>query len=489
MMINRWLLLGTIIILLCLFIHPIDVDGDFYQHVNIGRYVIIHNALPHVDDLTFTAAGKPYTAYAWLAGVIFYSIYRTVGAIGINALVIGTAMITFWLLYRYLRSLNIPSKLSLLTICLIAPVVATRWPTRPEIFMYPIFLGFLLIDETKRKRPWIVSLNPFLMLMLVNLYGSSFPMAAGILVLLLVKNLMAGDRSWRQYAISVLVSLFAAFFNGYGVQSLFFIIRIPHMTQLWGDWIGLWDIIRRPELHFAWEISIIYCLFTGYVLFLALWRFKKLKIYPVFVLLACTVFLPFAAVRMRSLAAIISAPLIALLLTNVRSRWIVYLTGLIAITTTVLFVVTNPPALGENTDIFPPALIQFIKTNRLSGNVFNTPRIGSFLSYYLYPQVRTFSDTRDDLFIGTGVLEATQAFLSANASPQYLLRRYHVDFAVISLADGNSFRDLIYDDQWALVYVKNGYLIFVPRAVAAARHVPTFDTVDPYSPMGVKTSL
>jgi len=41
---------------------------------------------------------------------------------------------------------------------------------------------------------------------------------------------------------------------------------------------------------------------------------------------------------------------------------------------------------------------------------FNTPRIGGFLAYYLAPQIKTFSDTRDDLFVGTGVLEATEAF-------------------------------------------------------------------------------
>ena len=486
-MINRVLAVAVIIILLLLFIHPIDVDGDFFQHVNIGRYVITHHALPHHDDLTFTAAGHEYIGYAWLAGLVFYGIYSTAGAIGINVLVLSIALLTFFLLYRYLRLIHVSARVSILTILFVAPVVATRWPSRPEIFLYPILLGFLLIDELKIKHPRILILNPILMLLIVNLYGSSFPMAAGILMLLTLKNLVKREQA-KEYCASVVASVLLAWFNGYGLKSLFFIFLIPKMTMLWGDWIGLWEIIRRPELNFAREISIIYCLFTGYVLILALWNVRKLKKYPVFAVIACTVLLPFTAIRMRSLAAILSAPLIALLLTNVRARWIVYFTGFVALGMTVLFVVTNPPALGENADVFPPALIQFIKTNNITGNVFNTPRIGSFLSYYLAPPVRVFSDTRDDLFIGTGVLEATQAFLSTNAGPQYLIRKYHADFAIVSLGDGNSFRDLIYDDQWALVYFKNGYLIFVPRSVVTAKNLPVLDGIDPYSPTGVKTA-
>jgi hypothetical protein len=93
------------------------------------------------------------------------------------------------------------------------------------------------------------------------------------------------------------------------------------------------------------------------------------------------------------------------------------------------------------------------------------------------------------LFVGTGVLEATQAFLSENASVSFLLRKYHVDMVIVSSSDGTSFRDLIYDPQWALVYYHNPYLMFIPRRVAGQKNMVIYDTVDPYSPTGMKTSL
>jgi len=477
------------LLLLLLFVHPIDTDGDFFQHVNIGRYVVTHHALPRADDLTFTAAGRPYVGYAWLSGVLFYFVYKTMGAVAINILVLSIALLTFWLLYRYLRGIGVPHKLSLLTILVIAPVVASRWPTRPEIFMYPIFLGFLLLDEAKRRHFWMIWFYPLLMLLLVNMYGSSFPFAAGLLVLLAVKNWLEGERRAGYYE-ALTISFPVAVINGYGLKSLLFIFLIPNMTTLWGDWIGLLEILRRPEINYPWEITVMYCLFIAYVVALSIWLKGRLRKLWLFVLLALTVFVPFLAVRMRTLAAIFASPLIGLLLLRSRSRWAGFATLALSLVTIVLCVVfTNLPAFGEHTAVFPPELIRFIKTYDIRGNVFNTPRIGSFLSYYLSPSVRVFSDTRDDLFVNTGVLEAEQAFLSQGASIVYLLAKYHVDFVVVNLADGDSFRDLLYDPSWSLVYFADNYLIFMPRTVAIAKHLSTFDTLDPYGPNGVKRVL
>lgn len=483
---NRLLSLGTLLILFVLFTHPIDTDGDFFQHVNIGKYVATHGALPRADDLTFTAAGRPYIGYAWLSGLVFYGMYQTVGAIGINVLVLSVALLTFWLLYRYLRAIGISHRITLLTILLAAPVVASRWPTRPEIFMYPIFLSFLLLDEMKRRHPRIVLLYPVLMLFLVNLYGSSFPMAAALLGILVVKNMVTKEKRLMYYA-SILCSIPIAFINGYGWKSIAFIVLIPKMTTLWGDWLGLVEIIRRPEIGFAWEVVVLNVFFTAFVAVLMVFSYRLLKRQPWLTALALTMFLPYWAVRLRAISAIFAAPLIGYILDRVRWRWIAPIIGIIGVGMAMFVVNFYPPGLGDF-DIVPMPLIQFVKTNGLTGNVFNVPQTGSFLAYHLAPAIRIFADTRDDLFIGSGVLEAEAAFLVRKASAAHLLRKYDIDIVIIDRANGSSFRDLLYNDQWALVYFADNYLIFVPRSVAIDKNLPIFDTIDPYLPTGEKTN-
>jgi hypothetical protein len=488
--VNKILFLVTFLILLALFIHPIDVDGDFYHHMNVGKYILTHHSLPRVDDLTFTAVGRTFMGNGWFSGIIFYVLYPRYGAIPVNILNVLMAVSAFTMAFWYLhRCLRVSLRRSILSILVVAPVVATRWPYRPEMFMYVFVFSFFLIDHYKDKKPWLSLLIPVLVLLDTFLYGAGFPLIAGVLVLLCVHTFIREKRTARNwlYYVCVAISFPVALFNGYGIQSLFFINLLSKWTTLWGDWIGLWQLIMHPEVNFSREIIYIYSLFTLYCIGLGLLSWKTIKRYPVFALLALVVVLPFMANRVRTFAGFLCIPFIGVVLAHTRSRWLLYSTGLVASVMIGCYVCINPPGVGEDAHYFPPKLIQFIRTNSLKGNVFNTPRIGAFLSYYLAPDIKVFSDTRDDLFVGTGVLEATQAFLSKDASISFLLRKYNIDMIIVSSSDGTSFRDLIYDPQWALVYYNNPYLMFIPRSVAIEKQISIYDTVDPYSQIGEKT--
>jgi hypothetical protein len=490
---DKFLGIGFCVVFLLLFIRPIDGDGDFYHHLNVGREIVMTHKLPRVDTLTHTAAGRPFVGNGWLSGVVFYLIYASVGAIGINILNYALAAATFFLLFWYLhRCLRVVWRSTLLSLLIVAPVVATRWPYRPEMFMYIFLFGLFLVDYYQTAKPWLSILFPVLTLLLVTFYGAGFPLVTGILSLLIFFRAIKQKKypqHWLYYVSIIACFPVALFLNGYGLKSIGFIQFYSKWTFLWGDWVGLWDIILHPEMGFTPQIVIMYCLFTAYVIFLALYSYKYLKRYALFSILALMVFFPFVAVRLRTFGALLSAPFIALLLSHVKSRWVLWFSFALALGVSVWFIVTNPPRVGESSDVFPPRLIEFMKIKKLSGNVFNTPRIGAFLSYYLYPQIRTFADTRDDLFIGTGVLKAEQAFLSANASISYLTRKYNIDIVIVNQYDGNSFRDLIYDPQWALIYLADNYLIFVPRSIAVDKNLQIFGEIDPYSPTGIKTAL
>jgi hypothetical protein len=491
-MMNRLLIIATIIILLLLFIHPIDTDGDFYHHMNVGKYILTHHTLPRVDDLTFTAAGRPFVGNGWLSGVVFYELYSRYGAVPVNILYVALAVSTLGMAFWYVhRCLNVSLKRSVVSVLLAAPVMASRWPYRPEMFLYVFVFGLFFIEFYKNKTPWLSLLIPPLVLIETFFYSAGFPLVAGILVLLCMNtyiNEKSIARHWLFY-VSVAISFPFALLNGYGIGALLFIQQFPRWTTLWVDWVGLWALMMRPEIHYPLGIIIIYSVFTLLVVIFVVISRKSLKRHLMFSVLTVLVVAPYFTNRVRTFTGLLCVPFIAVVLAHTRSRVLLYGTGLIAFVLSAYFIVISPPGIGEDTFYFPPALIRFIRTNNFRGNVFNTPRIGAFLSYHLAPGVRVFSDTRDDLFVGTGVLEATQAFLSADASVSFLLHKYAADMVIVSSSDGTSFRDLIYDPGWALVYYKNPYLMFIPRSLARDSHIQVYDTADPYSPTGVKTAL
>ncbi len=482
---KKYLLPILSVFIFLIFLKPIDTDGDFFQHANIGRYVITRRALPRVDDLTFTAADKPYVAYAWATGVVFYLLYSAVGPNAVSVFVALVAVLTFFLLFLLLKSLKISSPATFLTLSITAVLVATRWPSRPEIMTYPFVLGILLINQFRGKYPKLLLLFPFIILLWANFYGSSVLIGLGILTLIVLFS----KKSLLLYT-SVFFSYLLALVNGYGTNTVFFIQRIPRMTSLHGDWSGLLaPILLKPTnynylLHFQYTafLYVVYLITVG--LFLVR-NFQLARRHPIFLSLAVTLLMPFQASRVLPLAIILSAPLLAVLLNDIpytKKSFGIY--GGISILFISLY--SHMPAVGLDQQIFSPRLVAFLKTYAISGRLFNTQRIGSFLSYSLYPQIRVYTDTRDDLFIGTGVLEEIQDLFSKGKDIVPLLASKNVDAVVADISETVSYKGLFSSPDWTVIFVDDIYLVAVPTRAAIEKKLPTFSAIDLFSKNGIK---
>ncbi len=442
-----------------LFLRPIDSDGDFFQHVNIGKFVLFNLALPHYDNLTFTANGHEYIGYAWASGVIFYFLYSNFGFMAINILVLAIGLLTTFLLYSLLKILVKSDKTALVATLVTVPIVASRWPTRPEIFIYPIFIGYFLLDLLWQKKPWLLIFFPLLTLLLVNLYGSSFPAAGIVLILLAIKNLKNKN---LLFFLTIFSCFPLALLNGYGFKSLLFITLIPKMTTLWGDWGGIIDLIKGPNFY-GFSGGIIYAYIFYFIFFLILIIFgrKILSKNLFYFVLSLSLIIPFIAIRQRALVVILASPMLAILLAEKKHFFYpsIILGGILIM----LILTVGGPKFGGNEEVFPPKMISFIKEKNLSGRVFNTQQIGSFLEYNLSSQTKTFSDTRDDLFIGTNVLESISPFLSHGVSLNYILRKYNVNIVILSITDGFSINDLEHDPHWLQIYRGERYHVFTRK--------------------------
>src|SRR5712671_3718606 len=73
-------------LILALNLTPIT-NNDLFLHLRTGALVLETGRVPRVDDYSALAAGRPFIAHEWLAGVVFRLVEVADGGFGLNALI------------------------------------------------------------------------------------------------------------------------------------------------------------------------------------------------------------------------------------------------------------------------------------------------------------------------------------------------------------------------------------------------------------------
>lgn len=493
---NNKLLTAFFIGIFIFFIHPLGGDGDFFHHLNTGQYVLETHSLPQTDIYTFTAYGMPWVGYAWGTGLLFYILYSTLGSIAVSLFVALVAVITFILLFAWIYSYNIPKKTILLILSFAAPVLSTRWPNRPEIITYPFLVLLFVIDRYKHKYPKLPLLYPLIIIAWANMYGSSVLLGLIVIGVLIVHTFIFDQfkivRSSRLFYIMSLFSFPISLINGYGLYTLFYIFFIPHVSEIQGEWRGIFFILQNAPAHLLFNYQFVSFLFFVYLLFVVITIFlslQKIRRYPLLFILSLSLCIPFIAIRHITLAVILSLPLVTLLFSKSKMLAQKLPRMIFIVSLTLCFLLSlfiHQIGFGENKDTFREPLILFIKENGLQGKILNNQQVGAFLTYFLFPQIKVYSDTRDDLFANTRILTDYYFVTNQNTKILQLIYKYNPDFVLADLSDGFSYKPLFYSNNWSLVYFDNRYFLFVKKQLAQQKKLTVFGNVDPYSISGSK---
>jgi hypothetical protein len=234
-----------------LFLHPINA-GDFFHHLNTGRYIIQHWQLPYNDDLSFTAYGKPWVAYAWGSGLLFYVIVQLFGYQGISVLFALLGSLAGVFMFMTLKRLKIETNLALIFTLLACSLISVRWPTRPEV-LGPFFVTALLfLLAGKKELSWRL---PFFFLTWSIFYGSSVFLGMGILITFIVSQRLF---SWKHLGILCACTLLGML-NGYGLSSFLYIFQIPKIASHVGEWLPLTTALNPnlPEVTLFYQIPFL----------------------------------------------------------------------------------------------------------------------------------------------------------------------------------------------------------------------------------------
>lgn len=162
--------------------YPLGLS-DIYWHLNTGRWIVEHQALPTSDPFLYTlneALDQRQMLLLqgyWLAQVVFYFIHSVFGDWGLILFKAGVFTSIYYLLWRILRAARVDSVLVLLVL-LPLPLLFYRFDElRPQLFS---FLGTLLTwacvmrarDDLRAGIRWPLALVvlPVIMMLWANLH-------------------------------------------------------------------------------------------------------------------------------------------------------------------------------------------------------------------------------------------------------------------------------------------------------------------------------
>jgi hypothetical protein len=400
------------------------VDPDLWGHLRFGHDVITAGAIPRTDVYSFTSA-RPWVNHEWLAEVLMYAMYATGGIGGLIALQAGVGLSTLGVVLWSLRRFR-PAPWTYDVVVVVA-VVGILWriqTIRPQLFSLFLFALLLLaLSEAARGRLRALLGVPVIMAMWVNLHGG-WLVGLGTLAVWIALTLVEPDQDFRRRAVfcgAGLAAALATLANPYGVQMWSFLretvsLRRPDIME--------WAPISSIPLGAAtpWIVSVTA---AGFVLVRSPLPFRPRD-------LAVIAMLAVAAFRVNRLDAFLAIAVVVLLAPEFAQLWpqnpshrrtalpAPHRRAAIAVTLIAAAVMSlsagrsivrrltclelDPESLPE------PEATEFIRTNRLRGNLLNWFDWGEYVIWQFGPALKVSIDGRRETLYSDAQLAAHNRF-------------------------------------------------------------------------------
>ena len=465
-------------------------DPDLFGYLASGRLLVEQGAVITRDPFAYTSGGLEWVTFEYGAHVLLWLAYRFAGPAGLIALkcLVGGAALYF--LAAAVRVTTDDPHVWVPVFLLCASTVSRFFLFRPQLFTFAFFALFVAIlfcylcVDRRRTRLWVL---PFVMLVWANLHGGFVAGlgAIGLAIAVRASQNLPPRRASLRETLSGTAPLWAAlgactavtFVNPMGVRLWRYVItELLHGTNRrytveWGP------ASLRTD---AWSAAAL-TLITATLLIVA-WFANRDEAKrtagppPLVWALTCVplIVMAYFSVRHVPIAAIWAAPVIALLASRAvesaafRRPWFV-LRGLAVLPAclTIAFVLARPEpvisadggALGSRN---PCGAVAFMKSNRLTGNVFGPLWWGSYLTWELYPSIRVSMDGRNiSLFPDRMVIENFDFFLNDAASVDVEAPlRYDTDFVLVP-TDSFALSRLLTDRRWQQAFRDGESALFV----------------------------
>jgi hypothetical protein len=474
-------------------------DGDTGYHIRAGEYILNTLSVPKHDIFSYISPALPWTAHEWLSEVIMALIHEISGLTGVVIFFAFLIALTYYFLFRLLKSYNVNFLGTVLVILLAIKSSQIHWLARPHIFSLPLtIIWYYLLDDYQYKGRNRLFLLPLIMLLWVNLHGgfiigiilTIIYMSGNLFYLIFSEDNMKGEyrKRAKTLGLAAVGCLIAALINPYGYSILLFPFSLTSNRII----MNSIQEFLSPNFHDP--------LFFKYLLFLliaVLAVSKKVLNAVELMLVLLFTYMALYSMRYIPLFAIITAPLLVQRIDLLIRRWRGKLAAFFekreerirvidasakgffwpaAALLLVVFLVANG-TLGYTFDgkIKPVAAVQFIKNEHLDGHMFDNDEFGDYIIYAAWPEYKVFFDGRSDMYGAKRVEEYSQV---AGIKPEWrhVLDKYKVDWIIFDAHSPLSLF-LMENPDWKLIYADKVADIFVKNTPANEKLIKKYSDV------------
>ena len=404
----------------------IPADSDTWWHLRSGQYILENVTIPQVDPFSHTKADQVWIDHGWLAQIFWYGLYAVGGWAAMALMLAILVTVAFWFVWRQIEANIFISAFGMILGAIVSSVV---WAARPQMisFVLTAAVAYLLHRYKRhggRLLPWL----PLIMLLWVNVHGG---FAIGFMVMAAyglgetVNNLTKHDEdpvvSWsglRHLLITIAISLVIVVINPYFWRMWLYPFQTVGIGAL-RDFIQEW---QSPNFHLLYvqPFALMLLLLIG-----AMVRSGRQADWTDLALIAMWTGWALFAARNIAIFALVTTPILIryadLTWTRQWQDWgydhaafsstIVYRGKALTVVNTLLLTLISLAALIKivipltpqanltaEQDSLPYEAVEFMKTEKPPGPIFNSYNWGGYLIFKLWPDYPVYIDGRTDLY-------------------------------------------------------------------------------------------
>lgn len=464
-----------------------EADFDLWGYLAFGRLFFTKGNFPFHDSFSYMPTKDIWVYHEWLTGVLFYPIYKYLGASGLQLLKYILGLSTVGLVFAAARKQGAHYFSAGMALYLAIYVIPFGYsPVRAQVFTYFFFALSLYIIESSRKtknhKPlwWLVLIQ----LLWCNFHGG-YVAGLGVYIIYIGGQILTG-KDFKPYAMILAAAFLVTIINPYGVKYWTYIIKAISMP--------------RPDI-IEWH-SVFYCIknnvyFWDAIFFILLFIISLPFIIQYYrlnptssLLLSVTAFVSFISIRHIVFFALtfgVYAPVYftsfwesvknkPLIVKQSRLlRIIIVMTVSLFLFDTSFFFYTkfisqSPFALKTvskkdisekgKSSYYPADAAAFMKQNDIYGNVLTLFEWGEYIIWNFYPDCHVAIDGRYETVYPDKLCKEYFDFLHGRQGWNDFLDKYPHD--LILIAAGSFIHHLLKGcHKWREIFKDSGSVLFV----------------------------
>lgn len=464
-----------------------SADWDLWARMAVGAIFFQTGTVFKHDIFAYTPTKNLWVDHEWGSGVVFYFLSHYFGDFGLLFLKFFIIFFIFIFIFNN-NQLKKEKNTCAYSIIYYLFSIYAMMPgfvntIRSQSFTYFFFaMWFYLLNLVREGKNRILFIFPLLMLIWANLHGG-FLAGIGLLLIYAIAEAV-NKREFVKYLWTLLACFTATLINPYGFKYWAYLIDAVTMNR---PYIPEWDPINFfASVGQYWSFKLFFILaILSYVFIFVKKRFKDIN-WSEFAVLCVTFYmaishkrhLVFFVIAASSsiyyyigsasnwLSSVLSfkgknfiPPIVTRVLNNAKDITVYFFIFAISL----IIVSFKPIKVAVLPSQFPVKAVEFIKINKLKGNLLVLFNWGSYALWNLYPDNKIAVDGRYEEVYSNAFINEVARFHYSGANWDDLLVKYHTDVILLP-TNYDCYKQVLMIKNWKEIYKDEWASVFVPRS-------------------------